>query len=111
MSEDTKYYKVGRVSGTMMHNRSKLNGYLDTEEEAREDYRLYLANREELRAEAESIANEKLDAAESALRGVLGEHGCRLSFCMEGDTHGIYESGLYLSVSVDGFDFGRKVDL
>jgi hypothetical protein len=111
MSEDTKYYKVGRGSGTLMHNRNKLNGYFDTEEEAREDYRLYIAKREELRAEAESMANEKLDAAESALRGTLSEHVCSLSFCMEGDTHGIYKSGLYLSVTVDGFDFGRTVDL
>lgn len=111
MSEDTKYYRVSRATGTMMHSKNKRNGYLDTEEEAREDYRLYLAKREERRAEAESIANEKLDAAESAIRGVLGEHGCSLSFCMEGDTHGIYESGMYLSVSVDGFEFGRELEI
>ena len=111
MGEDTKYYRVGRGTGTLMYNRNKLNGYFDTEEEAREDYRLYLAKRDELRAEAESLAAEKLDAAESALRGVLGEHGCSLSFCMEGDTHGIYESGMYLSVSVDGFEFGRELEI
>lgn len=34
----------------------------------------------------------------------------KVSYCMEGDTHGIYEDYMYIEVIVDGFNFERKID-
>lgn len=75
--------------------------FFDTEAEA-------IADRNKYRSEADN----KLSEIEADLNAVLlkhKQHKACLSYVMSGDTHGIHEDYMYISVEVNGYHFTRKI--
>lgn len=53
------------------------------------------------------IADKKIEAALMHLKA-MNDLGVTIDYCMDGDTHGIYEDYMYLSVSVGAYSFEVK---
>ncbi len=55
-------------------------------------------------------ALKKLGKLEKDIKELLVESGCNLDYTMEGDTHGIYEDSLILTVNYKGHHYVKKVE-
>ena len=73
-----------------------------TLEKAEADKERYEERRKKAQAEAKTL----LDKYETMYKALP----FRVSYHMEGDTHGIYEDYSYIGVTVDGFNFERRLD-
>lgn len=72
--------------------------YFETAEAAAADYR---AHRDE--------ASRQLDAVVQRLESLKAELSCDIGYVMQGDTHGIDEDYLYVSVNVGGYEYRREM--
>lgn len=59
---------------------------------------------------AQKKAEKRLDKLEKLFYMFQKENDCIVDFYYDGDTHGIYDDGLYISVRVDGFEFSRNLE-
>jgi hypothetical protein len=109
MSDKPKlYYKVGVSSGQMMTSRNPA-GYYESPDEAEEAHQVHLSNLNIRKCEAKVVADKRLDELEEKFYQFMQSNGCSVSYSIDGDTHGIHDSYLYISVDVDGFNFERRI--
>lgn len=87
-----------KVTSRVFNTIPKWPLYFLTKEEA-------IADRNKHKAHAEN----RLKLAEEAINEVLHEEGVSLGYVMEGDTYGIYNDYMYVSVVVNGYFFKRKI--
>ncbi len=59
---------------------------------------------------AKPIAKARLDAMEEELEALRIKHSCDIDYCMEGDTHGIYDDYMYISTEVNNIVFERRIN-
>lgn len=62
------------------------------------------------RAKAEPLAETKLDEIEDSIFNILKSNDGDIYFHYEGDSHGVYDEKIIISVHVDGFRFKRDLD-
>lgn len=72
--------------------------YFDTPEAAAADYRAHCDE-----------ASRQLDAVVHRLEALKAELSCDLGYVIKGDTHGIDEDYLYVSVNVGGYEYRRQL--
>lgn len=70
--------------------------YFDTPEEA-------LADRKKFEAQA----NAKLDEIQEDFKALCAKHNAHISYFMQGDTYGIDEDYMYISIDIEGYNFKR----
>ena len=80
------------IIGGSNRDRPK-SGYFRNKDAARADYETHLRN-----------ANKRFDAALAHLKAI-NALGVNIDYCMEGDTHGIYEDYMYLEVTEGAYVF------
>ena len=54
-------------------------------------------------------ANVRLDSLETKINTLLDKENASICFSFEGDSHGIYNDNLYLTVTIAGNDYERIV--
>lgn len=86
-------------SKTTFNSMAKMRNYFATPEEAAADYRSHKAE-----------AKKRLDAIEQRLNALCEELAFDIDYVMDGDTHGIYEDYLYISVDISGYSYKREYD-
>lgn len=87
-----------KVTSRVFNTIPKWPLYFLTKEEA-------VADRNKHKAEA----TRRLEIAETEINSVLAAHNVNLGYVMEGDTYGIYEDYMYVSVEINGYFFKRKI--
>jgi hypothetical protein len=75
------------------HRDQPKSGKFMSKDDAKTDYIAHKA-----------LADEKIDAALSHLKA-MNELGVSIDYCMEGDTHGIYQDYMYLEVIEGSYKF------
>lgn len=87
-----------RAVSRIFDSSARRIGFFDTPEAAEADYR-------SRRAEA----NQRLDAMVDRLNALKSELGCDIGYTMDGDTHGIHDHYLYVSVEIGGYEYQRQL--
>jgi len=80
-------------------NKEKKEGYFPTEALAKKDYR-----------RCERLANKKLKQIEKDLVLFEKKNKCHISFYMDGDTFGIYESGMMIIIVIEDYMFEKRME-
>lgn len=60
--------------------------------------------------EVQSIAKKRAVEIEKDLDSLKKRLGFDIGYTMEGDTYGIHEDYLYISIQVDGYEFIQKIE-
>lgn len=100
----------GSIRTKSIANDSLLpNGYYWTEQEAVNAINL----REKIRADDykkyEPIAMAKLRSTELKIKQLLSYNNCNLDFTYEGDSHGIYDDRIELSININNHQYNKEV--
>lgn len=61
-------------------------------------------------AGSKAEADRRLDDIETAFETFKAQHQCDIDYTLDGDTRGIYEDYMYISVRVNGFEYSRRID-
>lgn len=118
LSQEWVIYADGTFKGFLVHNKfscTHSDTATKTEVKRYRDMsgsRLFDSPAEALadRKKHESEANAKLDVAEAEFNALMNTHNVTISYSMQGDTHGIYEDYMYISVEVSGYYFERRLN-
>lgn len=93
------------ISSKFFSSTTLRAGYHPTREAAKEAYKLL---REDY-ARHKPEADKRLDIIEAEFNELQARHGCDIDYFMEGDTHGIYEDYLYISITYEGHYYKRRI--
>ncbi len=109
-------YKVCTTFGTI-RERTYLagepipKGHHSNIDRAKLAYKAAIALEKIVYEEGKPEADKLLDQVEKEIQDVLAKHKADLFFSYEGDSHGIYEEGLYISISVNNREYMREIEV
>ncbi|TJY57204.1 hypothetical protein E4T66_17495 [Sinimarinibacterium sp. CAU 1509] len=89
---------TGKVVARTFNSTARRIGHFSTPEEALADYRSHLAE-----------ASQRLDVIERRFAELKNELAFDLAYSIAGDTHGIDEEYLFISVSIGGYQYRRQI--